>query len=568
MEKALRLLEEVGPETARRHYQEAVRLFEGHLARHPQDGEARRRQDELRRRFEARPEEDPAGRALAVDHVEAEDLFPALLDRYHRRPAVRLTVRNTDGRPLRDVQAALSVPDYLDFPSESEPVAALEPGASAVLELKVPLNRRALELEESLPVQGQVELSWRGGDAGGEVRRRRVTIGFTLHRRTALRWDDSGRLASFITPNEGVVGTFALRAADASPPAPFRLSARLLRAALVCDALGAYGLRYVEDPDSPLTAALGGRGVVDTVRFPRETLRLRSGDCDDTTALLASLLEAAGIRTAVMTSPGHVFLAFESGESAAWLLEGSDRSVIRHGSSVWIPVETTVLQQGFLRAWQEASRLVREHEGQGRIEFLPLGDLRERYPPIPLAESLLAAAEPEAAQTAALHDRTLGNLLAALHDGPARALEAGLAAARGAEALRLRNRLGILHARFGRDELAERSFQEALEAQPAFLPAACNLANLKLLRGELEAAERVLQRALEHDPQSTAAHLLLAQLHQRRQDPVRAQEHWRVVQRRDPPLAGRYAHLGGGAVAPAADAARAGAAGPELPFVE
>ena len=60
------------------------------------------------------------------------------------------------------------------------------------------------------------------------------------------------------------------------------------------DALGIYEINYIEDPDSPLSKAIGKVELVDTVRFPRKTLMIKSGDCDDSTALLGSLLESAG----------------------------------------------------------------------------------------------------------------------------------------------------------------------------------------------------------------------------------------------------------------------------------
>jgi len=93
-----------------------------------------------------------------------------------------------------------------------------------------------------------------------------------------------------------------------------RLAGRLFRGIRVCDALGTYGIAYVEDPDSPISRVLGKSAVVDTVRFPRTTLLIRSGDCDDTSALLGSLLESVGVSTAIMTYPGHVFPAFDTGE--------------------------------------------------------------------------------------------------------------------------------------------------------------------------------------------------------------------------------------------------------------
>ena len=544
--RAIRALEQIGTESARPAYQEAMRLYERLLARFPRDADARAEMAELRERFETSgglPGSPRSTPALVLEHVEAENLFPALMQVYHRRPVIRLEVRNTSDRPVGDLRAEILVERFMDFVSQSESVAALAPGARATLELKVPLNARVLELEEDLPVQGRVEVFYRQGPVEAVVR---TSVGFTIHRRTALRWDDSGKLGSFVTPHEGVVSSFALRVSHAGEEPPLRLSKRLLRAMRICDALGAYGIRYVEDPDSPISRILGRPEVVDTVRFPRQTLQLRSGDCDDTTALLASLLEAAGIRTAILTTPGHVFLAFDSGESSssAWILEDPERAVVLRDGTAWLPVETTVLSRGFMSAWGEGSRLYRRYAPGGQVEFLPLRELRERYPPIALPASRLPVVEPTEVEIAALNGATLRDLQERLYGQRLGALRRELGeAGRGSGAARLSNRIGILHAVFGYDREAAASFRSLLSERPEYQPASLNLATLLISRGELDAAEEVLRQALVRDRESPAANLLLAQLYERRGDRLNAREHFRVVERRDPEMAARFAYL-------------------------
>lgn len=76
------------------------------------------------------------------------------------------------------------------------------------------------------------------------------------------------------------------------------------------------------------------------------------------------------------------FLALDTGEPAEnlWLFQTSVFEAIKNGDSVWIPVETTVLKDGFPTAWSKASELVRSYPGQ--IEFLPVAQLRDIYPPL------------------------------------------------------------------------------------------------------------------------------------------------------------------------------------------
>ena len=79
------------------------------------------------------------------------------------------------------------------------------------------------------------------------------------------------------------------------------------------------------------------------------------------------------------------------------------------------------------------------------------------------------------------------------------------------EDYRTRNRLGVLYARYGRQEDARLQFEQALESEQ-YPPALLNLANLAFLGGELESARFYYGQAIDVDPNSTAAILGLARV--------------------------------------------------------
>jgi hypothetical protein len=54
------------------------------------------------------------------------------------------------------------------------------------------------------------------------------------------------------------------------------------------------------------------------VRLPRESLRERSVNCVDASALFASLIEAASIQSALVSLPDHMLVAWRSTESGTW----------------------------------------------------------------------------------------------------------------------------------------------------------------------------------------------------------------------------------------------------------
>ena len=211
----------------------------------------------------------PSGRRqpIRIISVKMEKLFPSLLQYYRKYPAGIVTVKNTLDIPVTNVKASVFIKNFMDFPSETGPVSTIEPDVSADYGASVQLNRSVFSLEEDLPVQVQISVSY---VAEGEEQVVETYKTSTLYRRTALSWDDSGKLAAFIMPNEEIVSRFSHRVVSAAEDAiGFRLSSAFLRGATICDAVGTYGIEYIEDPSSPITSVLENAAVVDTVRFSR-----------------------------------------------------------------------------------------------------------------------------------------------------------------------------------------------------------------------------------------------------------------------------------------------------------
>ena len=306
---------------------------------------------------------------------------------------------------------------------------------------------------------------------------------------------------------------------------------------------------------------------MDTVRFPRTTLLIQSGDCDDTSALLGSLLESVGVSTAIMTSPGHVFLAFDTGEPKEnlWLFTHRNLEAISHQGTVWLPVETTILEKGFLSAWKTASELVRKH--RGKIEFLPVGEQRNLYPALPLPATDLSIFEPPDQEIGVLFSQSIAAIEDTLYRDSLNLLQDKLQGEGGTRAVRLRNQIGVLHARFGKDGEAEAELSRCLSEDPDYVAPYLNLANLKMVQGELEEAAEVARAGLQRNPDSALLNVFLALYHSRKGEPDRASVYLDKVRGSSPELARRYSYLADGSSAQGRAGASRGAAAEELSLI-
>jgi len=539
--KAREILRAVGIETARPAYMQAMQNYELLLSKAPGNAAARDAMEGLKGLFS---EKGPAGGrppALTINDAKLAAIFPSLMLYYAANTAGSVSVKNTSAAKADNVRASVMIPRFMDYPAETPALASLPPGASASFPLALPLNRYALELQEDMTVQAKIDVTCR--TEGSEQTVSRI-VPATIHRNTALTWDDTAKLASFVTPNEEVVNGFARRSlAPAGEEKRCLLSPKLFQAMRVCDALAVHGITYVEDPAAPISKSLGKPAVVDTVQLPRVTLFNRAGDCDDTTALPSSLLEAIGVHTAILTTPGHIFLAFDTGEPAESVRFLSDPKlqIIAQAGRAWIPVETTSpLQKGFLSAWAAGSQLVRTYRAKGPFEFVPLAEARASYPALPLPPSTIAVAEPAKSAVDSMFSSSLSGFTAALYTARLAEMEAKLKGLTGTQAAKLRVQQGILHAMFGRLAEAGRAFETARKEDPALISPHVNLANVLLVEKGAEAALAVVRDGLARSPGSMILNLAAARCWAAKGNKSKAAEYLAKVRLSDPEIAARY----------------------------
>jgi tetratricopeptide (TPR) repeat protein len=533
----------IGVESARPISIQAIQKYELILSKSPGDPEVTKAMSDLKEMFSDKGPGTEKKKPITITEVRIANLFPSLMQWYATHPAGAVTLKNTLAEPVEKVRAVLTIPRYMDLPAETKAIGKLAPGESATFDLSPAFSAQVLSLQEDMGIQARVEILYSAGGVEQSVAR---TVNVTLYRNTALTWNDTRKISSYITPNEDTVSGFAARVvASAGQAQAIPLSRKLFQAMRICDALGAYGIAYVQDPDSPFSAALGKTEIVDTVRFPRTTLYNRTGDCDDTTALLASLLESVGIRTAILTSPGHIFMAFDSGEPAenAGFLTATGLEVLARNGTAWIPVETTVLGSGFMGAWKSASELVKKYSAAGPFEFIPLAGMRDAYPALPLPSSPITVAEPARGTVDKAYAVSMAGFTSSLYTAKLADLQSKLSGLSGRQAVKTRVQEGILHAMFGKMGDAENDFRKAIADDPTFISPYVNLANVRLLAKDAEGALKTVKLGLAQNADSALLNLLAARIYADRNDSGNTSVYFAKVKLAAPELAARYPEL-------------------------
>ena len=438
------------------------------------------------------PATQPRLRLLDMTKLSLGPVFPVLRSFYDEGALGTLSIRNTGRQSALDVHVTVFIRQYMDAPKECAIIARIDPGKSAEVPLHALFNDAILSVTEATKVAAEVSVTYRGGELA-----KSATI--VVYDRNALTWTDDRIAAAFVSSKDPWVldlsGNILAAAKDARNA---ELAKNLQTGIAFHEGLRAYGMSYVLSPNRPFAVGASDKGAVDSLKFPRQTLGYRSGDCADLSVLYSSFFEAAGIETAFVTVPGHIFMAFDLGlteeEARARSMDLGDL-IVRDGR-VWVPVETTMRDSGFLDVWKKAAAEWQSSSAAGTAAFYPVHDAWSVYAPVglpadgstvslPPKDALLKSFRAELAKAV---DAELG----------ARLAEARLAAAKGADAAKAANDLGILYGKYGRYAEAQKQFE--LAAGLGLAAATVNLGNLALLKGDYAGALAAYQKAARASP--------------------------------------------------------------------
>jgi hypothetical protein len=283
--------------------------------------------------------------------VVLNDIYPVQYQSYTNFPIVMVTVKNLVGHPI-EVNIHGYVKGFSQRNSDKR-YYRIDGGDEEDIPVTVYFGNRLLENENSMPVVLNMDVEVRSA----KTLRTELSAEVMLHGRNA--WDGNmDVLPRFLTPEDTKIRDLAravlLRMHDPIEPG----LEKFVNARLLFDELQSLKITYLADPNIPFYQD-------DRVQFARETIDAKSGDCDDLVVLYASLLESVGIRTAFVEVQdpekdlAHLYLLFDSGLKAddGYLIsENEKRYIVRDNSSgqkiVWVPLETTLVQEGFQNAWE------------------------------------------------------------------------------------------------------------------------------------------------------------------------------------------------------------------------
>lgn len=477
-------------------------------------------------------------RELSYSDVQLNPVFPVFYKYYADNPFGKIKIKNEGKIPLEDVKVTVFVNQYMDNAHLSNETEFVGSGDEREIDLYALFNEQVLGISESTVVQINITVE---STVAGERYGNTQVENLRLYDRNATTWEDDKRAAAFVSTKDPTVLKFSKNVTNmVKREASQSLNRNFLTALAVHEALRLYGVSYVIDPTTPFIEFHEKKMAVDYLQFPNQTLDYRAGDCDDLSILYCALLESVGIKTAFITIPGHIYMAFgldiTPQQAQERFLKYED--LIFYENEAWLPLEITVREEGFLKAWQIGAKQWREN--QSKALFIPLRLAWETYEAVGFSGEVLSIQLPQASEVSAAYAAELQKFVDRELYPQVSSLQEKLAASQ--NDLRLINALGVLYARYGVMDQAEKQFRSVLE-QREFVPALVNLGNIRFLQSDMETARNYYERAYSQQPNNAKVLLALAKVNfevGRYQD---VEEQYKQIQRLDPDLAQRFSFL-------------------------
>ena len=481
---------------------------------------------------------------LQIMQPEFRQVFPVIYKYYDENSIGTVVIKNGESRPARNVKIDFFVPQYMDGPQTIAEIEELGVREERTIPITALFQNSVLEITEKDTVQGQLLVNYNVGETNLSARRNES---LRIYDRNAISWDDDRKAAAFVSAKDPTILKFSRNVtSETASLDSMVLNKNLADGIALFEALKAYGLEYKIDPDSSYEVLSQNESLTDYLQFPVQTLDYRTGDCDDLSILYCSMLEAVSVKTAFITTPGHIFTAFSLGipPSEAEKVFSTMEQLVIIDDEVWVPVEITLLNEGFLKAWEAGARQWREASRDGRAGFIPIRSSWSVYEP-----SWFGSGEnenvidriPSVNAIASAYKQSMDQLIEIQITPLVETMEKRIARM---SSSRLLNQFGTLYARYGLLDKAEVQFEKA--AAQNYVPAIVNLGNIHYLNERYPEAQDYYQRAYSLRPENTDVLLALARTGFAMEDYRQARKYYEIAELLDPQQASKFAYISGG----------------------
>src|SRR5574344_1484721 len=475
---------------------------------------------------------------VSLETKEVLPVFPVLYSWYEHNKFATVSVLNDEDADIEDVTVSFYQQQYMGQPNVCSKMKKVRKGERFDVDLTAFFNERMLELTEETDTKANVIVEY---SYLGQKRRREFAVTIPVYNRNAMSWDDDRRAAVFVSSKDPAALWFAKYITSiVRDNVRNGIAPNIQYAMGIFETLDQFGLNYVVDPTSAYADNVGQTSI-DFLQFPYQTLMYRGGDCDDLSILVSSLFEAIGIKTAFITIPGHIYMAFDTGltpEQAHLQFSDFGDLIIRDGK-VWMPLEITLTDEGFNKAWRVGAREWKVAERNGTAALYKMRDSWQVYKPVNVPDAGASFTLPDPDIVAKIFSHSVDEWILREIEPKIQGYNAILAKRKDD---RIQNSLGALYGQYGLFVAAAAQFKKA--RRTGYVPAILNTANIFFAKQKYEKAIEWYNLVLAQEPQNDIALLGIARCQYELGNYAECDKAYDKLCKVNIDLAGQYTYLG------------------------
>ena len=475
---------------------------------------------------------------VSVAQNELKPVFPVFYSWYNENSFGEVEITNNEDVAITDVNVYFFQPQYMGQPKECGTKKVLKQGESFTVDLRAFFNESMLDLNEKNDTMSTIVVEYK---YLGKKSSATFPMVVPVYGRNNMSWEDDRCASAFVSSKDPAAMWFAKYVVSTiRENIRSGLTTNIQYAMGIFDALDQFGINYVKDPTSAFEDNVGTASI-DFLQFPYQTLMYRGGDCDDLSILVCSLLESVGIRTAFITIPGHIYMAFDSGftvdEAKEYFLTLDE--FIVDGDEVWLPLEITLTDEGFNKAWHKGAWEWNTANRSGTAMMYKMEDSWKVYKPVNVPGAVARFTLPEETYVARLFTHSVDEFVIGQIMPQIAYYENRIAMHPTAQNY---NDFGVLYARYGLFEQAEKQFRLARKLE--YLPSILNTANLYYSMKDYNRAVNWYNEVLSADPNNSLAMIGLARCAYETGNYKECDKWYGTVFNSDIALARKYSYLG------------------------
>ena len=324
---------------------------------------------------------------VTIKSVKIPDIYASLYMYYQSFPCV-ISELDYEGEKNLECDIKLKQKKY---GINAEKSAEINPqrDESKVIDFSLSLSEAILKLPSNQKYRIQAEVILEPKTFISTKAEKFVTADFNIFGPGTINWaNGSNQAVAWMCSNNDSLRSFAAKVCRFGQDIREKviINDNISKAIKIYNALRLYGISYQRDPNLPYAQS---SKAIDKILYPFELLhpQNRVGDCDDTTILYATLLESIGINTALVTTPNHILMMFDSGihEREKLLACVADNMYVVKNHSIWLPVESTYycenVNRSFFVAWRKGAEQYKQNQFEPGFEEIFVHQAWQKYEP-------------------------------------------------------------------------------------------------------------------------------------------------------------------------------------------